>query len=144
MLILNVLTSFHFEPLIPEMTGQENVLVLGASRNPERYSYRAMVELNKHGHKTYLIGKGVGPKLLGNEFYDSIDEIQDDIIIDTVTIYLSVKNQKQYEAAIFKLKPKRVIFNPGAENMMLFVKLKQDGIVAVNACTLVMLSIGNY
>jgi predicted CoA-binding protein len=67
-----------------------------------------------------------------------------DVSIDTITVYLSIKNQQQYEEAIIKLKPKRVIFNPGAENMMLFVKLNQSGIQAVNACTLVLLSIGNY
>jgi len=126
------------------MAEQENVLILGASRNPERYSYKAMIALNKHGHNTFLIGKGVGPKLLGNTFYTSIETLPKDTLIDTITVYLSVKNQKLYEDAIIKLKPKRVIFNPGAENMMLFVKLNQNGILAVNACTLVMLSIGNF
>jgi predicted CoA-binding protein len=126
------------------MAEQENVLILGASRNPERYSYKAMISLNKHGHKTFLIGKGPGPNLLGNVFYSSIESLPKDVSIDTITVYLSIKNQQQYEEAIIKLKPKRVIFNPGAENMMLFVKLNQSGIQAVNACTLVLLSIGNY
>ncbi len=126
------------------MTEQENVLILGASRNPERYSYKAMIALNDHGHNTLLIGKATGPNLLGNDFYASIEALPKDVLIDTVTVYLSVKNQQLYEEALIKLKPKRVIFNPGAENMMLFVKLKQNEILAVNACTLVMLSVGNY
>jgi len=37
------------------MAEQENVLILGASRNPERYSYKAMISLNKHGHKTLIL-----------------------------------------------------------------------------------------
>lgn len=126
------------------MTNKENVLIIGASRNPERYAHKAMIELNKHGHKTYLIGKTAGPNLLGNSFYTSIDTLPEDLSIDTVTVYLGIKSQKHYEDAIIKLKPKRVIFNPGTENMMFFVKLKQNGISPTNACTLVMLSVGNF
>ena len=42
------------------------------------------------------------------------------------------------------MKPERVIFNPGTENDEFIQLLEENGIEAVEACTLVMLSIGNY
>ncbi|HAD81841.1 TPA: hypothetical protein DCG35_05110 [Candidatus Edwardsbacteria bacterium] len=40
--------------------------------------------------------------------------------------------------------PRRVIFNPGAENPGLMERLEANGIKGVTACTLVMLSLGNF
>ena len=36
--------------------------------------------------------------------------------IDTVTLYLNPGHQKEYYDYIISLHPKRIIFNPGAEN----------------------------
>jgi hypothetical protein len=49
-----------------------------------------------------------------------------------------------YYDYILSLKPKRIIFNPGTENEELMKLAKQNNIQPVVACTLVMLSIGNY
>ncbi|MFT6873748.1 MAG: hypothetical protein ACJAVN_002770, partial [Roseivirga sp.] len=40
--------------------------------------------------------------------------------------------------------PKRIIFNPGTENQELKNKAESAGIECVEACTLVMLSVGNF
>lgn len=40
--------------------------------------------------------------------------------------------------------PKRIIFNPGTENQTFEKMAEEKGIEVLNACTLVMLSIGNY
>ena len=64
--------------------------------------------------------------------------------IETVTIYLSSKNQKQYYDYILSLKPKRVIFNPGAENVELEGLLSKNDIEPIQACTLVMLRTNQY
>jgi hypothetical protein len=45
---------------------------------------------------------------------------------------------------ILKLKPRRVIFNPGSENADLAQKLQNAGIEIVEACTLVMLRTGQF
>jgi hypothetical protein len=42
------------------------------------------------------------------------------------------------------LKPKRIIFNPGTENPELQRMAIQAGIKPIEACTLVMLGVGNY
>jgi predicted CoA-binding protein len=64
--------------------------------------------------------------------------------IHTVTLYLNASRQAEYEDYILSLHPKRIIFNPGAENPSLSEKARQNGIEAIEACTLVMLSVGTY
>jgi hypothetical protein len=64
--------------------------------------------------------------------------------IETITLYLNPKNQEAYYDYILSLKPKRIIFNPGTENPVLSEKAKQSNIETIEACTLVLLSIGQY
>ena len=64
--------------------------------------------------------------------------------IDTVTLYLNPTNQKEYYDYILSLKPKRIIFNPGTENDELIEKAVRQGIKPLEACTLVMISTGQY
>jgi hypothetical protein len=115
-------------------------LVLGASSNPERYSFIATKRLKEHGHKVYPVGIQAG-EIEGEKILTDNPIPKD---VNTVTIYLSAKNQKHLYDYIFSLKPKRLIFNPGAENSELENLAKEKGIECVDACTLVMLSVGNY
>ena len=52
--------------------------------------------------------------------------------------------QSQYLNYLLKLKPKRVIFNPGSENEILMNKLEEKKISCENSCTLVLLSTNQY
>lgn len=115
-------------------------LVLGASNNPSRYSYVATLRLLSAGHPVALIGARAG-KISDYPITTDKIELTD---IHTVTVYLSVENQREYYGYLLKLKPKRVIFNPGAENLELERLLKQNSINVLNACTLVLLSTGQY
>jgi predicted CoA-binding protein len=118
----------------------KKTVVLGASDSPMRYSFLAVRRLKSYDHPVVAIGKKKG----------SIDDIQiitehpliDDV--DTITLYLNPMHQKQYYDYILSLHPKRIIFNPGAENTELESLAKQNGIQPINACTLVMLSTGQY
>ncbi len=120
------------------------VIVLGASTKPSRYSNKAIRALNKAGHKVFAIGRSVNQSVDGIRIESSLDDLDSKESIHTISMYLNEANQTEYEDAIIALKPKRVIFNPGAENMDLFKRLKENNIEAINACTLVMLSIGNF
>jgi uncharacterized protein len=115
-------------------------LVLGASDNPERYSYLAVNSLRKHGHTVAAVGR---KKTTVTDV-----EVDNEMIsfknIDTVTLYLNETHQKEYYDYIFSLHPHRIIFNPGAENDELFNLAKQKGITVMEACTLVLLSTGQY
>ena len=64
--------------------------------------------------------------------------------IDTVTLYLNPKRQKDYYDYIVSLKPERVIFNPGTENPELYKILREYNIDFEAACTLVLLSTNQY
>jgi hypothetical protein len=59
-------------------------------------------------------------------------------------MYLNKDRQKEYEEYILSLHPKRIIFNPGAENPAFAERAAAAGIAPLEACTLVMLSTGQY
>jgi len=117
-----------------------NVLVLGASPKSDRYSYKAVELLRKHGHDVIAIG--LNPGMIGDTSIQS--EIPTDIPYDTVTVYLSAQNQKDFYYLIPRLKPRRVIFNPGAENPEWEQDLHRLGIETEQACTLVLLNTGQF
>jgi len=118
----------------------KKTLVLGASDNPERYSYLAVNRLRANGHPVEAIGR---QKM---KIFDvSVDTAKTAFTdIDTVTIYLNPANQKEYYDYIISLHPKRVIFNPGAENKELYNLVESANIQAMEACTLVLLSTGQF
>ncbi|GAB2678803.1 CoA-binding protein [Flavihumibacter cheonanensis] len=122
------------------MSDPKKTLVLGASENPSRYSYLAIQSLVSHHHPVVAIGRRPG---MVNDV-----PIQTDLPtleeIDTVTLYLSKENQAEYIPYILSLKPKRIIFNPGAENPDLVRLARENQIYPQEACTLVLLSTGQY
>jgi len=118
----------------------KKTLVLGASLKPHRYSNIATKRLLKHGHEVVPIGLREG-EIEGISILKGAPEVEG---VDTVTLYMNPKRQVAYYDYIIGLKPKRIIFNPGTENMELVELAQAQGIEAEIACTLVMLSIGNY
>jgi predicted CoA-binding protein len=118
----------------------KKTLVLGASANPARYSYLAINKLKAYGHPVAAIGKKAA--IVNDIAIVTGQVILDDI--DTVTLYLNPEQQKTYYDYILSLHPKRIIFNPGAENEELAELAIEKGIKAQEACTLVLLSTGQY
>ena len=115
------------------------VLVLGASLNPDRYAHKVALKLSRLAYDVVLVGHK--PSVMDGL---PIETQIPNNYYDTVTLYLGAKNQHQYQDQLLKLKPKRIIFNPGAENSI-FQKLAiQNDIDAFEACTLVMLSMGTF
>ena len=115
-------------------------LIIGASNNPERYAYKAAERLLAHGHEIELLG------LRSDVIFDkTIDtERKQYTEIDTVTMYIGPQRQPEYYEYIVSLNPRRVIFNPGTENNEFETMLSENGIIAEEACTLVLLGIGQY
>ncbi|HNF47911.1 MAG TPA: CoA-binding protein [Chitinophagales bacterium] len=114
----------------------KKTVVIGASPKPDRYSYKAVKMLEQHGHD--VIACGFEPNFIGD--IPIVTEWKNYHQVDTVSLYLNPKRQKEYYEYILSLKPKRVIFNPGTENEELFILCKQHHILPVEACTLVLLS----
>jgi predicted CoA-binding protein len=119
---------------------KKKTVVLGASDNPERYSYLAVDKLNKYNHPVVAIGRKPGK--IGDT--NIITEHPAEKDVDTVTLYLNPTHQKDYYDYILSLNPKRIIFNPGAENDELYEMAKANGIKPLEACTLVLLSTNQF
>ncbi len=115
-------------------------LVLGATPNADRFAYRAVMSLLRHGHEVVPVGRKKG-EVGGLTIQNDPPQVSD---VHTVTLYLNPGNQREYYDYIMSLSPKRIIFNPGTENRELEKMAQQSGIETVEGCTLVMLSIGQY
>lgn len=124
----------------PVMT--ETVAVLGASRKPERYSNQAIRLLRQYGH-TVLPVNPAQQEIEGLRVIASVDSLTPGEV-DTVTMYVSPAHSDPLLPGLLRLKPKRVIFNPGAENPRLEQALEKAGIKVEEACTLVLLRTGQY
>ena len=118
----------------------KKTVVLGATDNPERYSYLAVEKLKRYGHPVVAIGRKEA--IIGDT--KIITGHPSEKEVDTVTLYLNAQVQKDYYDYILSLHPKRVIFNPGAENEELVDLAKANGIEPMEACTLVLLGTGQY
>lgn len=115
-------------------------LVLGASEKTERYSNIAIKMLREYGYPVVAMGLREG------QVMDvPISKIPlKDITVDTVTLYLNPQNQLPHYQYLLSLNPRRIIFNPGTENPELIELVHQKGIETLEACTLVLLSTGQY
>jgi predicted CoA-binding protein len=122
------------------MSSPKKTLVLGASSNPSRYSYLAVNKLREHQHPVVAIGKKTA-FVADVAVQSEAPPIPD---LDTVTLYLNPENQKNYYDYILSQHPRRVIFNPGAENPEFEKMLVDKGIQTMDACTLVLLGTGQY
>lgn len=115
--------------------------VLGASPKEDRYSFKAVRMLKEHGFKPIPVHPA-GHSVDGIESLKSLEEITEPI--DTLTVYVNAGVSSAELENILRLKPRRVIFNPGAENPALASQLEEAGIEVVQACTLVLLRTEQY
>ncbi len=118
----------------------KKTLVIGASTNPDRYSFKAIHSLRNYGYSVVAFGLrngSVGDTEIATEWNPKWE-------IVTVTMYVNPKLQVAFYTEIIALKPRRIVFNPGTENSEFVALLAANSIAFENACTLVLLSIGEY
>ena len=115
-------------------------LVLGATTNVDRYAFLAANRLHNAGHAIALVGIKAG-LVAQHQIQTGKPPLAN---IDTVTLYVGPKNQPEWYDYVLALRPRRVIFNPGTENMAFQTLLTDHKIDAVEACTLVMLAAKTY
>jgi predicted CoA-binding protein len=120
----------------------KKTVIIGATTNPSRYAYFAADRLTNAGHEIVPVGIKKG-EVFGEEILDIREspKIKD---VDTITLYLGARHQPEYYDYLLSLNPKRIIFNPGTENLELVKLANEKGIETENACTLVMLGSGVY
>lgn len=111
------------------------VAVLGANSNPERYSYKAVSLLQEYGHEVIPVHP-TEKSVLNIPCVPSLKEVKN---VNTISVYVNKNISSKLSQEFLSAKPKRVIFNPGAENPELEKILENAGIEIVEGCTLVML-----
>ena len=118
----------------------KNMVVLGASPNPERFSYKAVRSLLKRNYAVVPVGIRSG-------MIENLEIITGKPVIEnvhTLLLYIGPDRQQEYYEYILQLNPKRIIFNPGTENQVLITMCKKNQIEVIFDCALVMLSAGKF
>lgn len=119
---------------------KKKTLILGASTNTNRYSNMVVKRLLSADYEVVAIGNRPGA-IDGLTIETGTPQIE---AIHTVSLYLNPSRQVAYYDYIISLKPKRVIFNPGTENLDFATQLKEHDITSQEACTLVLLTTNQY
>ena len=122
----------------------EVVVVLGASSDPSRYSFRALQMLENAGHEAIPVHPRES-EILGKKVISSLSAlIKNHVKVHTVSVYVNAAISTPLEKDFLALRPDRIIFNPGAENPGLAQSLQKAGIRVENACTLVLLQTDQF
>ncbi|TLN03180.1 CoA-binding protein [bacterium] len=114
---------------------------MGASPDPERYSNKAVRRLLAAGHRVIPVTRD-GSTIEGLESVTSLGQITEKV--DTLTLYVGPAAIAGITGDILRLRPVRVIMNPGAQSEELKAALDKAKIEWVEGCTLVMLSTGSF
>jgi len=116
------------------------VVIIGASPNPNRYSYIAtLLCLDKD---IAVIPLGVRKGTIGD-----LEILTEKIPIEnvhTVSLYIGEEKQKEWYDYIFSLQPSRIIFNPGTYNPELEKLARERQIECVINCMLTMLHLNQF
>ena len=118
----------------------KKTLVFGASLRTNRYSNLAVNRLLDHNIDTEAFGLKAG-KIRGLEIRTKLHDFRN---IHTISLYIGETRQPEYYGDLLKINPKRIIFNPGTENPVLYKLLKNNNIEVEVACTLVLLATNQY
>ncbi len=119
---------------------QNRTLVFGASLKPFRHSNMIIKDLARNGFEVVAYGLKKG-EVSGINIDTDLKHYEG---IDTITIYMNSKRQKDFYNYIISLQPERVIFNPGTENPEFYQILQENNIGFEVACTLTLLTTNQY
>ena len=119
----------------------EIVTIIGASEKKDRFAHMAMTALMEHGYDVKLVNP-FKRTIDGHKCFEAITDIKEKI--DTVTLYVNPQRFKDHIEEVIQVKPERVIMNPGTEDTDMEKTLEDAGIKVYRACTLVLLSSGQF
>jgi uncharacterized protein len=120
---------------------KKNVVVLGASAKPERYSNQAVKLLSEKNYNVLPVHPS-GISVNGLKTYKHLSDIK--IPIYTLSVYVNASLSSSLKDEILTLSPERVIFNPGTENDELEKYCLKNNIAVEQACTLVLLRTNSF
>ena len=119
----------------------ELVAIIGATEKKNRYAHKAMTALLENGHEVRLVNP-YKQSVDGQKCFSTITDIKEKI--NTVTLYVNPKRFRDHIDEVIQVKPERVIMNPGTEDTDMEKTLEEAGIEVDRACTLVLLSTGQF
>ncbi|MBK0402940.1 CoA-binding protein [Adhaeribacter sp. BT258] len=120
----------------------KKTVVIGATDNPSRFAYKAVQKLLNYGHE--VVPVGIRHSAIGTLPIQHLKDNPRIEGVDTVTMYVGPQHQPAWYDYILSLNPKRIIFNPGTENLEFERMAEDQKIETMHACTLVMLASGSY
>lgn len=120
---------------------KETVVVLGASNNQEHHSNQAVKLLLAQGYQVFPVHFG-GGELHGVAVAKALVEISGPVY--TLVVYVNPIYSWIVRHDIIRLRPGRVIFNPGNENSDLEALCFQHEIKTSKACTVTLLQAGLF
>ena len=120
----------------------KKTVIVGSTPRPYRYAHQAAVMFDEREIPFVPLGIQEG-EVLGRKIENIKDKPQIEEV-DTLTMYIGAARQKEWYDYLLSLEPRRIIFNPGSENFEFKQKAEKQGVECLEACTLVMLSIGNF
>ncbi len=118
-------------------------IILGATPNPKRTAFQAVHALKQIEEELFLVGIREG-EVGGLPIRKTLEAQAKIPKVNTVTLYIGAKHQADWFDFVLSKSPKRVIFNPGTENPAFVTLLEKHNIEAIEACTLVLVRIGEY
>lgn len=119
----------------------ETVVIIGASEKKDRFAHLAMTALLEHGHVVRLVNP-FKETIDGQQCFKTVTDIKEQI--NTVTLYVNPSRFRDHIEEVIKVKPERVIMNPGTEDKDMEKRLEDAGIKVIRACTLVLLSSARF
>ena len=118
-----------------------NVIILGASIHADRYSNMAQSSLLRNGHNVILVTPNY-KEIEGIKTLPSISNVNEQV--EVVTVYVNPSISSKLKDELLTCTASTFIFNPGSENPSVEMYLSQNGKKVIRACTLVLLSTGQF
>lgn len=123
---------------------KNTVLVLGASGINSRYSFRAIHLLWDNDYNVIMVNP-TSEYIVGQKTYKNLVDVKKTKLpIDTVTVYVKPELALDLVDEIIDLHPRRVILNPGTENVILEEILDSANILVQKDDTLTLLVSGDF
>ena len=118
-----------------------NVVVLGASDKEDKFSNKALKLLKSRNYRIIP----VNPQLdfiEGIPVVKKLSDIKEDV--HTLTVYVGPGRSEAMIDDIIRLKPERVILNPGTESEKLKNALDNASVRYLEACTIILTNTGQF
>lgn len=118
------------ESLIREFLSKKNIfVVVGASRNPEKYGHQVYEDLRKAEYRIYPVNPNA-EEILGDKCYPSLEELPEKP--DVADLVVPPKVTEQVVKTCKKLGIKKVWMQPGSESKTAINFCKENGIDVVH------------